>query len=112
MNEPKKQNLNIGLRIKQARKSAGLTQEQLAEKIDVSTQYISDLERGVVGTSIPTLIKICDSLAVSADFILRGKEHENHSPLSISNRFNNLSPQEQQLMEEGFNLLNKAFSLK
>lgn len=112
MNEPKQHNAEIGLRIKQARKSARLTQEQLAEKIEVSTQYVSDLERGVVGTSIPTLIKICDTLAVSADFLLRGKEPETIIPLSLADRFSNLSPQEQKLMEEGFNLLNKAFSLK
>lgn len=39
MNEHQKQNINIGLGIKQSRKSSGLTQEQLAEQIDISPQY-------------------------------------------------------------------------
>ncbi|MDE5966814.1 MAG: helix-turn-helix transcriptional regulator [Lachnospiraceae bacterium] len=112
MNEPKQYNVDIGHRIKQARKAAKLTQEQLAEAIDVSAQYVSDLERGVVGTSIPTLIKICDTLAVSADYILRGRDSETMPPLGLSDRLRNLSPQEQALMMEGFNLLNKALSMK
>ena len=39
-------NIQIGERIRTAREVAGFTQERLAEAIDVSTQYISDLERG------------------------------------------------------------------
>lgn len=111
MNKQNPLNATIGLRIKQSRKAAKLTQEQLAEKIEVSTQYISDLERGVVGTSIPTLIKICDCLCVSSDFLLRGIEPDNQLSLCLSSRFHNLTLQEQALMEEGFNLLNKAFSI-
>lgn len=112
MNKSNPLNKTIGLRIKQSRKAVKLTQEQLAEKIEVSTQYISDLERGIVGTSIPTLIKICDCLSVSSDYLLRGIEPDNPHSLCLSGRLHNLTPQEQALMEEGFNLLNRAFSLK
>lgn len=112
MSEHKQYNVDIGHRIKQARRTAKLTQEQLAEAIDVSAQYVSDLERGVVGTSIPTLIKICDNLAVSADYLLRGKDMQDVPPLGLSERLRSLSPQEQELMMEGFNLLNKALSMK
>ena len=48
MREKKEINIEIGLQIKCAREQAKMTQEQLAELIDVSPQYISDLERGVV----------------------------------------------------------------
>ena len=50
-----------------------MTQEQLAERIDVSPQYISDLERVVVGTSLTTLKKVCTTLGVSSDRILFGR---------------------------------------
>ena len=76
--KPTKKPLNVALgkRISQARSDAGHTQEWLAESVGVSLQYISDLERGVVGTSIPTLIKICDALNVSSDSLLfEPKEH-------------------------------------
>lgn len=49
---------------------ARLTQEQLAEYIEVTPQYISDLERGVVGISVATLKKLCDTLNISSDQIL------------------------------------------
>ena len=70
---------NIGSNIRTARRRADLTQEQLSESIGVTPQYLSDLERGLVGTSIPTLIKICTKLNVSADFILFGRTGENGS---------------------------------
>lgn len=65
-------NIEIGERIKQAREQAHLTQETFSERIEVSPQYVSDLERGVVGVSIPTLKRICITLGISADHILFG----------------------------------------
>ena len=70
MREKKEINVEIGERVKLSREQAKLTQEQLAERIEVSTQYISDLERGVVGISIPTLRRLCISLGISSDQIL------------------------------------------
>lgn len=55
--EKKPLNVQIGARIKQAREQAHVTQERLAEQIEVSVQYISDLERGKVGASVSTVIK-------------------------------------------------------
>lgn len=112
MNEATEKTIAMGIRIQKARKTAKLTQMQFAEKIGVSTQYISDLERGVVGCSVPTLIKICDTLDVSSDFILKGQNPVFHSLCNLSEQISNLSPQQQALMEEGFHLLKKAFSLK
>ena len=69
-------NFEIGLRCQTARRDMGYTQQQLAEIINVSVQYLSDMERGKVGMSIPTVIKICKALGVSTDFILLGKEND------------------------------------
>ena len=71
--------LTIGENIRKLRKEAGLTQEQLAERVDVSPQYISDLERGVVGISIPTLKRVCTTLGVSSDQILFGTTTKNRA---------------------------------
>lgn len=76
MRVKKELNIQIGERIKLSREERGITQEQLAEAIDVSPQYISDLERGVVGISIPTLRRLCTHLAVSSDKILFDLETE------------------------------------
>ncbi len=70
MREKKEINIQIGEQIKAAREKAKLTQEQFSEKIEVSPQYVSDLERGVVGVSISTLKRICLVLGISSDQIL------------------------------------------
>lgn len=68
MKAKKELNIQIGSRVKTARETMRYTQENLAERIDVSVQYISDLERGVVGASLPTIIKLCQVLHTSSDF--------------------------------------------
>ena len=76
MREKKEINIQIGEQIRLAREQAKLTQEQFAERIEVSPQYISDLERGVVGISIPTLKPPCVTRRVSRDQNLFGAVSE------------------------------------
>ncbi len=66
-------NIQIGENIKAIRERIGYTQERFAELVDVSAQYISDVERGNVGISVATLKKISEITAVSSDAILLGK---------------------------------------
>ncbi len=70
----KKINVEIGQRIHIARELKHYTQETLAEKLDLTTQYLSDAERGVTGISVNTLMNICNVLDVSSDYILFGGE--------------------------------------
>jgi transcriptional regulator with XRE-family HTH domain len=64
----------IGERIKRARTMNGLKQEQLAEKVGVNPSHISDLERGQSGISLGTIISMCNTLGVSSDYLLFGKD--------------------------------------
>lgn len=109
MKERKEINIQIGRRIRKSRELVGYTQEKLAELVNVSTQYISDLERGIVGTSIPTLIKICEVLNVSSDFILMGRI-EHHNLPDITNQIHYLPDSRIQLLEKGINLILEAVS--
>lgn len=77
MRVKKQINIEIGERIKAAREAARLTQEKFAEQIDVSPQFVSDLERGVVGISVQTLKRTCGVLRVSSDDLLFGKAQAN-----------------------------------
>ena len=52
----------------------GYTRERFAEKLDVSVSYLAELERGRTGISVKMLIKVCDVLGLSADYILFGEE--------------------------------------
>ena len=57
----------IGKRIQEYRKKKGITQDELAEIIDISPHYLSALERGVYNIKLSTLVKILNSLDCSAD---------------------------------------------
>ena len=64
-------NLNtIGKNIKKYRLAKKLRQEDLAEKTDLSTNYIGMLERGEKIPSLETLINILNILEISADMVL------------------------------------------
>lgn len=66
--------LAIGKRIQKRRKQQGLTQEFLAERMNVSIQMVSNLERGNKAIRIDNLIKLSQILEISTDYILVGKE--------------------------------------
>ena len=57
--------VRIGLRIKQLRANAGLTQDQLAYAINLSRSYLAEVETGKRNISIVNLERICDGLQVS-----------------------------------------------
>lgn len=59
----------IGKRIKEQREALGLTQEQFAEKIGVTTNYISTVERGASFPRCEKLIMLLNGLETSADAI-------------------------------------------
>ncbi len=66
--------VEIGKRIQNRRKQLGYTQEQLAEKMNVSIQMVSNLERGIKAIRIDNLINLSRILEISTDYILTGKE--------------------------------------
>lgn len=63
----------MGERVRESRKKMGYTREQFAEKLDISAIFAAEIELGKKGMSIDTLIKICELLSVSADYIIWGK---------------------------------------
>ena len=60
----------LGKRIQKNRVESGLTAEQFAEKINLSTSMIREIERGNRLPSLGTLIKIANELNVSTDELL------------------------------------------
>lgn len=60
----------IGQQIRKYRKKIGLSQEQLAEKIWISTTHMSHIETGSTKLSLPVLVDISVALGVSVDELL------------------------------------------
>lgn len=61
----------IGHRIKMARESAHITQEELAKSVGCTTQHIGAIERGIKAPRLDTFIAIANSIEVSADLLLQ-----------------------------------------
>ncbi len=102
MVKKKAENVQIGLRVKQAREAAGMTQEQLSELLDVTPQYLSGVERGAVGLSVPVLMRLCSILLVSSDYILTG-DTEYSDVTSITARLSRLPSEHIHNIEEILN---------
>ena len=86
--------INIGNRICARRRALGYTQEQIADMMDVSIQMISNLERGNKAIRIDNLLKICQILRVSTDYILTGEQSESE----LSKKISQLSERDFQLV--------------
>lgn len=78
----------IGSRIRKARQSKEITQEQLAEKLDVSVAFISRIERGTSHINLKRLSQICNILNIKEGTILNGTNVD--STNYLSKEFNDL----------------------
>ena len=90
----KKREVNLfdmGKRIVECRKALGLTQEALAEKADVSAQFISYAESGNRSIRAENLMKLSAALHVSADYLLTGARVDKDQMILLS-RASELSP--------------------
>jgi len=79
------------IRIRKAREEMGYTREKFAELLDVSVSYMAEVERGRTGISVKMLVKICNVLGLSADYILFGEKRTDDEKLL--EKLNRINPQ-------------------
>ena len=96
-------------RIRQLRLAAGLTQPQLAAKLGVTKNAVTNWEAGSSRPDISTLAGLCDALSVGADELLgRGVSNISVSEIRLIKRFRNLSGYDQQTLLNMIDLLESA----
>ena len=66
----------FGTRLKELRTERGFSQEELAEKLNVSTKHYGHLEQGRKGCSVDLLLELADFFHVSTDYLLLGRSHD------------------------------------
>ena len=71
-------------RLRELRKKAGESQAQLAQSIGVSTNQVSEMEKGTKTTTLERFCAICEHYNVSADYLLGRREEENDTERGIS----------------------------
>lgn len=73
----------IGQNIRKLRKAHGLSQEELAEIIDISTTHMSHIETGNTKLSLPVLVSLAGALSTSTDELL-GRDTAKNPAVAIS----------------------------
>ena len=64
--------VDMGRRVRILRKRQHMTQEELAEKVDLSASYLGHIERGTSAASLETLVKLCEVLNTEPGYLLEG----------------------------------------
>ncbi len=97
---------DMGIRISKRRKALHLTQEKLAEKMDISLQSISSIELGKKGIRPENLANLCICLETTADYILFGKRSSTQMT-DITAKLSSLSADEYAVVKSLIELLSK-----
>lgn len=104
-------NVLVGANIKREREKAGFTQDQFSEKLGIGSKSLSSIERGVVGVSLTTLLRICDILHISANVLLYEQSQKNDVD-SIALQLNMLGAEQFEIASDVMTNLIRAFSLE
>ena len=84
----------FGKRIQSLRKRAGMTQEQLAEKLSFDRPHLARIETGTRSCSIDTLLEFSELFGVSTDYLLKGSQDmkvEKEQLLQIARQLTDIS---------------------
>lgn len=79
---------DMGARLSAHRKNMQMTQEEVAEMLDISLKHYSELERGVTGISVDGLVSISDKLGINIDYLLKGSEKITSLPNDLIELYN------------------------
>lgn len=102
-------NARIGVRIAPLRKQHKMTQEQLAEKLDISIKHCSAVERGLSCLSLEKLIEVSTLFDVSLDYLIKESPDCSYDdfPPSIVNILHSKNEAEINLLQEYMKLYTK-----
>ncbi len=96
-----------GARIRKIRRDRNESQLVFAEKVNITPNFLSDIENGKKGLSCETLYNICESTNTSADHILFGNRYEENFSDIVISRSADLDIKELTLLTEYLNSLLK-----
>ncbi|MBD5549141.1 MAG: helix-turn-helix transcriptional regulator [Lachnospiraceae bacterium] len=99
--------VDMGERMKQQRKLLHMTQEQIAEKLNVSVKHYGGVERGNAGLSIENLIIVSDILGIDLDYLIRGEKPIENIPSRMKEIYLNSPPDKRQHIMELLEVVNK-----
>ena len=72
-------NIELGQKIKEARKNRKMTQAQLAEKLSITPQYLGNIENSRANPGVNVLICLANELGMTLDFMLMDQVEDKKS---------------------------------
>lgn len=99
----------LGKRIREERLKLHLTQEKLAEEINISTAYLGQIERGERSITLDKLVPLANKLGVTIDFLLEDylSSNDDTSINTLRQLFQNKTTREKEM---AINILKLIFS--
>ena len=88
----------IARRVKEARRRAGLTQEQLAEQIDISANAVAKLENNLMNASLQTLVNIANALQLDMNDLLGARSRGGERDPFLESLLADLSPKDRDFL--------------
>lgn len=110
VSEKKEIDILVGANIKRERTKAGYTQEKFSEMIGIGTKSLSAIERGTVGVSLTTLLRICKVLSISSNSLLFVNSKKNDIQ-GITERLERLTPEQFDIANHVLCKLLEAFAM-
>lgn len=110
MSKKKEIDLLVGNNIKRERIRAGYTQDKFSELIGIGSKSLSAIERGTVGVSLSTLLRICNVLSVSSNSLLFENTQKNDVK-AITERLERLTPEQFAIANDILCKVMEAFSV-
>ena len=103
----------IGKRMKTKRNELHLTQEQMAEKLDISVKHYGGVERGIAGLSIENFIEVSDILGISLDYLIKGEpQNDDRMPNRIQEIFIECPKQNRQHLIQLLEIASKLWTIE
>lgn len=98
---------NMGQRMKTHRKMLHMTQEEMAERLNVSVKHYGGVERGNAGLSLENLVEVSNILGLSLDYLVKGKDSSSETiPVKLKEIYLNCPPNKRQHLIELLEMIN------
>lgn len=92
--------MEMGNRITTRRRHLGISQNLLAEKIGISNNHMSNIERGREKPSFDVLINLCNALHVTPDYLLMRSMHPQGVPQNLVDSLSLCTKEDLALLED------------
>ncbi|MCI9532835.1 MAG: helix-turn-helix transcriptional regulator [Lachnospiraceae bacterium] len=97
----------MGKRLRKYRLQSSLTQEKMAEILDVSLKHYSEVERGITGLSVEKLIFLSNFFGISVDYLLKGEKDKDILPFVLIDVYESCPEENRTLLLDMLKSLNK-----